>query len=429
MESITKEKPFDEEKDFIAYLNKRYKNKDLSNDEDCKLSNLIFNFDLEIPLKTDNDLNVSFQNFLSHFVYRFKRCEFNLNITVKTSDRQVFFEDNCKFNNHLKIKNRNSDLTFKNCVINDLDIKNVTFGDNSRKFKGGKIRFHSCEFHKTNFTNTKFNNLVDFWNSTFHNPITFHKTDFNDTTVFSAVRFKENILFTYTFFGSKTIFGRTIFEKGIDLSQGIIDGDLLFFDLKFNFPKYISEYVGKDNEKFQKYIDSENIIPHINKVTTFQILKNNFAKQGNHIDEVLMSKEEKTSFSELVQSRKEDQNWGDSTWGDRVILWLNRRSNNYKSDFRNGISFTLISSLLFLLLTFLSTEVFWGRICFSCEFDCSVIGYTVKQFIVFLNPTHKITYINELKPFLGIPYIFDLLGRIAVGYGIYQTIQAFRKYK
>jgi hypothetical protein len=57
------------------------------------------------------------------------------------------------------------------------------------------------------------------------------------------------------------------------------------------------------------------------------------------------------------------------------------------------------------------------------------MGYTVKQFINFLNPAHSINYIDELNPFYGIPYVFDFLGRIAVGYGIYQTVQAFRKFR
>ena len=65
----------------------------------------------------------------------------------------------------------------------------------------------------------------------------------------------------------------------------------------------------------------------------------------------------------------------------------------------------------------------------TCEFDLNVMGYTIKQFINFLNPAHSINYIDELNPFYGIPYVFDFLGRIAVGYGIYQTVQAFRKFR
>jgi len=142
-----------------------------------------------------------------------------------------------------------------------------------------------------------------------------------------------------------------------------------------------------------------------------------------------MRKQEKKALSQLTKSRKADAEWKDSTGGDRFILWLNRWSNHYRSDFRNGILFTVLGALAFFVLTFLTTQEFWNRLCFSCDIDGAVFGYTIKQFIVFLNPTHRHDFISELNPFFGIPYVFEFLGRIAVGYGIYQTIQAFRKFR
>jgi len=47
------------------------------------------------------------------------------------------------------------------------------------------------------------------------------------------------------------------------------------------------------------------------------------------------------------------------------------------------------------------------------------------DFFIFLLPTHKITDIFS-KP-LWYHYLIDILGRIFVGYGIYQTVAAFRK--
>ena len=57
----------------------------------------------------------------------------------------------------------------------------------------------------------------------------------------------------------------------------------------------------------------------------------------------------------------------------------------------------------------------------------------VPDFIIFLNPVHKPNYLGEafLTEFKlsNSFYIFDFLGRIFVGYGLYQTAQAFRKYR
>jgi hypothetical protein len=52
----------------------------------------------------------------------------------------------------------------------------------------------------------------------------------------------------------------------------------------------------------------------------------------------------------------------------------------------------------------------------------------LKYFLEFLNPTHKFDYIQE-DGLTTRFYLFDFIGRIFVGYGIYQFIQAFRKYK
>jgi hypothetical protein len=364
---------------------------------ECLLKKIIA-FELTIPLTVINEEKAS--------------------IEVKTVS---FYK--CHFYQPLKLQHIDQNISFEDCVFySEVNAFNATFN--------GKTRFRNCEFKEnTNFYNSKFNGLADFWKSTFFKPITFYKTDFNDTAVFSAVTFNENVLFTYSLFASKTIFGRTTFNKGLDISQSIISGELQPFDLAFEFTKYVTEYIGNDDDKFRKYIHLENKIPLINKVATFQVLKNTYAKQSNHIDEITMRQQEKKAYSQLTQFRKLDKNWTKNTSGDRFILWLNRWSNNYKSDFRNGILFTSSVAIIFLLLTLTTTEEFWNHICFNCEIDWSVIGYTVKQFINFLNPAHSINYIDELYPFYGIPYVFDFLGRIAVGYGIYQTVQAFRKFR
>ncbi|MDO5970791.1 hypothetical protein Q4Q35_13320 [Flavivirga aquimarina] len=53
---------------------------------------------------------------------------------------------------------------------------------------------------------------------------------------------------------------------------------------------------------------------------------------------------------------------------------------------------------------------------------------SVKYFFNFIIPTHKTNYMDELKPNNWF-YLWDFIGRALVAFGIYQTIQAFRKYK
>jgi hypothetical protein len=307
-----------------------------------------------------------------------------------------------------------------------------------------KVMIHDCEVHKVSeklmseypeenfgclFTNTKFQGLADFWKTTFQPATTFYKTDFRSTAVFSMVTFEKNVLFTYALFAGKAIFARTKFNQGVDLSQAIISGTLQPFDLKFKYNKFIAEYVANDDYKYQDCIDNRHIIPLVNKVRTFQVLKKAFEDTGNYYDSIVMNREEKLALRLLTQKRYKDK-VKSVNYGDKIIMWLNRWSNHYRSDFRNGIWFTIGVTIIFGFLTLVFTEEFQRHFCWGCDFDENYFIKGVKFLFNFLNPARRLTYLNnfDLK-FYGIAYVFDFFGRMAVGYGIYQTVQAFRKFK
>ncbi|WP_208889493.1 pentapeptide repeat-containing protein [Polaribacter sejongensis] len=346
-------------------------------------------------------------------------------------------------------------VTFRVCQFE----KKIQFDD---VIFSNKFKIHNCTVNDASFRNTTFNDLADFWLTTFNKDIIFYKTDFNKTTVFSMARFIGNVLFTYSLFTTKVIFARTKFNKGVDLSQSIISGKLQPFDLQFNFKEFKAEYVGKDDETFQNYVDRDAIIPLVNKVHTFQVLKKAFEDIGNYSDSIIMQREEKRAFRTLTKERANENRinsnnrviiWSKrwlnkaNKWlvkvflklnklvsnkkGDQFILWLNRWSNNYQSDFRNGIWFTLLVTIIFGSITLLFTEAFHNNICFGdYEFNKQAFTKGVRYLFTFLNPTRNLDYLDSLKPtYGGIAYLFDFLGRLAVGYGFYQTIQAFRKFK
>ncbi|MDO6600645.1 MULTISPECIES: pentapeptide repeat-containing protein [Flavobacteriaceae] len=313
-------------------------------------------------------------------------------------------------------------ITFRECDFEkQIQFDDITFNN--------KFKMHNCSVNDASFRNTTFNDLADFWLTTFNKDIIFYKTDFNKTTVFSMATFIGNVLFTYSLFDTKVIFARTKFNKGIDLSQSIISGKLQPFDLQFNFKEFKAEYVGKDDETFQNYVDRDAIIPLVNKVHTFQVFKKAFEDIGNYSDSILMQREEKRALKELVKLKLKDEDSSVNN-GDKWILNLNRISNHYQSDFRNGIWFTLCMTIVFGFLTLVFTEEFQRHFCWGCEFNKDYFIKGVKFLFNFLNPTRRITYLDSFDlRFYGIAYLFDFFGRMAVGYGIYQTIQAFRKFK
>ncbi|MAN58339.1 MAG: hypothetical protein CMC08_00710 [Flavobacteriaceae bacterium] len=378
---------------------------------------------------------------------RFESKIFDFYIEIEPFHRELVFKD-CEFLQPLlfckgiplvaAVEDNNEEDDLFNQVETNVFSESVTFQDcsfqNQIQFDDiifdNKFRMHNCQVNKASFRNTTFNSLADFWLTTFNENIIFYKTDFNKTTVFSMATFVGNVLFTYSLFTTKVIFARTKFNKGVDISQSIISGKLQPFDLQFIFKEFKAEYVGKNDETFQNYIDRDAIIPLVNKIHTFQVLKKAFEDIGNYSDSILMLREEKRALKELVNLKLKEK---DSTVnkGDKWILNLNRISNHYRSDFRNGIWFTLGATFVFGFLTLVFTGAYFDNVCFSdCKFDSNRLMKGIKFFINFLNPARRLNYLDVLNPlFGGISYVFDFVGRIAVGYGIYQTVQAFRKFK
>ncbi|ARN76946.1 hypothetical protein BST97_02430 [Nonlabens spongiae] len=340
-----------------------------------------------------------------------------------------------------------------NCVFN------MAFIANDMIFEK-KFIVHSCRLNEFHLRNTKFHGLADFWNSTFNKGMTFYKTDFNKTAVFSMATFEENVLFTYSLLAGKSIFAKTEFKAGLDLSQAIISGELKIFDLLFRKEEFDTNYFEKENKNgYQKAIDYQGIIPTENKVHTFQILRKALEDVGNYDDATKMRRAEKSAARQLnyeslelgeipVMENQGDNNlllnwatepfrsfrlinWKELRSNDGLILFLNRRSNKYKTSFWTGVWFTVRMALLFALVTLLSLGDFWAHLPWIDRTtpDYEAMQKGVKFIVQFFNPARRINYLDALNPWFGLAYIFDFLGRIAVGYGIYQTVQAFRKFK
>lgn len=324
---------------------------------------------------------------------------FNLEESIVVKN-EIWFSDGCEF-------------------IEQIDLEEVTFND--------KFKIHDSEIDVVKLDNAKFHSLADFWCCKFTKKITFYKTDFNTTVVFSAATFDENVLFTYTLFGGKAIFARTTFLKGFDFSQSIISGDLQFFNLKLSAKNYIAEYLDNDDLEYQNAIDTLHKIPYVNKKETFRILKHSFEKSGNYTSAIDCKFYEYQTFFELLNEIKKDGTYNLKNFGNRWILRLNKWSNGYGTNYLMGARFTVFFAALFVSLTLITTSAFKSQWC-MCPLDRSLLPEAMEYFVTFLNPVHRLTYLEDLEP-SALTYLFDFLGRIVVGYGIYQTVQAFRKYK
>lgn len=324
---------------------------------------------------------------------------------TRVFDFDIYLKD-CRIDNLLNM----SDCTFENKVrIHDCEVHNAVV---ELKKEHPEKKFGVC------FNNTTFNDLADFWKTTFHPKVIFYKTDFNSTTVFSMVTFKQNTLFTYTLLAGKSIFAKTEFKQGLDLSQAIISGELQLFDLMFKKPNFSASYIS-DKKDYQQAIDKDGIIPLENKKETFRIIKAQAETNKNYVDSTRYHNYEYKAFRKLAQNRFFSDRWLSQLTNIPIII-LNKISNNYGSSFIVGLLFTITTGILFLSI------IVFGYLGQTPICDWNYIDWELV--VQFFNPIHKMD-IYKASELPSIVYLIDFFGRIAVGYGIYQTVQAFRKFK
>jgi hypothetical protein len=168
-------------------------------------------------------------------------------------------------------------------------------------------------------------------------------------------------------------------------------------------------------------------IPTENKKETFRIVKQHFQNIGDDLEYVKYLKLEKKPIFDLIL-KKIKKNKPIFFWNyfqylfDLFSLFLNRISNNHRNSYVLGILFTISIGLLFFSISLLSLPEFTFYVDLNNWNEINLW----KSYIAFMNPTHNIDLLTEYKP-TSWTYFWQTWGRIFVGYGIYQTIQAYRK--
>ncbi|MDR6373029.1 uncharacterized protein YjbI with pentapeptide repeats [Chryseobacterium bernardetii] len=436
-----------EQRELITILSSIIKVSYVHNEHIFEIENKIIDFELRLPLEDwarkailSKD-NMALRNRPnSTFNFHFKNCEFKKDITIM--DRKSIIKNINIINEDSKdyTEEGSSTYEFSDCEFDNEKIiigntkRNIIFSGEGKftkllSFRNsklmGKIRFRKCNFNKVDFHNTKFNDLADFWSCTFNEKTIFYKTDFLGNVVFSSATFKENVLFTYTLIDKLIIFRGTVFEKGLDLSTAIITGTISYFDVSLK--DFESE---KENGKveYESFISVNAIIPLKNKRETYRILKNNYEKLSNNSESLEMKELEMKTLLEEVKGRFMSK-ISLGNFSEYILLLLNRLSNNYGNSYLYGIIFTAVVALVFFYLSVINTNMFFFDSKLCIEKEAFIEGS--KYFWQFILPIHRFDYLGNgcgLEYYAGF-YLFDFLGRIFVGYGMYQTIQAFRKHK
>ncbi|WP_299600289.1 pentapeptide repeat-containing protein [uncultured Aquimarina sp.] len=399
------------------------------------------------PINTDEEFETAFRH------NELNDCDINVSVTLPYSTAALRNDHIYKKSVEIIDSNFNVELLLNTCgpMTNDDGkvLHNTVFEFIDCHFYGDivaeestldcKVKFRNCHFHgDVNFRNTTFKDLADFWKCTFYKPTTFYKTDFLSTVVFSASTFKENALFTYTLIDKLMILRGTNPEKGFDLSLAIIAGQISVYDFKMDdynsFGKIYKETnkaIEADksleyNDAYEKIYDAAvttgHIIPIENKRETYRILKSQLESQKNFIDAVpYRVMENKTLLKESWKKLVNGHTFSRPI-SNIIVLSLNAISNWFGQSYILAFIFT--ASIGGLFFTWMLSYI--GNF----ELTTDISKWQWQYFVQYLNPTHRFDFMKAVdeSPSQGF-YILDFVGRIFIGYGIYQIIQAFRKYK
>ncbi|NOQ72472.1 MAG: hypothetical protein GQ574_10750 [Crocinitomix sp.] len=141
------------------------------------------------------------------------------------------------------------------------------------------------------------------------------------------------------------------------------------------------------------------------------------SKAKNKPDEIFFkSKEYNSKYRQL--------SWFGRGFSDKLILFLNRISNNHGRYWIVPIIWLFVLGIVFFIGLYNNT---------SFAENSSHVSYTTADkfgfYLRFLNPTHKLDMFGEESYLSVYAVIYDWAFRIISSYLIFQTISAFRKYK
>ncbi len=310
------------------------------------------------------------------------------------------------------------------------------------------------------FCSLNFSQVVNFENSTFNQIVSFGDSVFNKSVYFEKVAFNQEAYFWIMKF------------------NGEENNSFHFYDIKLNSDKsYISFRDINYNEKNKQFTESENSkIAIINTVINGRIEFNNVAineidfegsvvigagiistdelnvkkyatwktarflkheayKISNTIEALKYKAIEKKLYSQYLKYEKKDyiKSIKDTTrfskmryYGERFSLWLSNISNNHGQSWLQAVIFTILSSLLFFSLA----NIFINEIDLYSIKNIFTSSF-LKNYLNYLNPANfdLMKNINQTYSLRLIPFgFFYILGKISLGYGIVEIVQAFRKF-
>jgi hypothetical protein len=308
--------------------------------------------------------------------------------------------------------------------------------DNSRIYFDWSKFHQRCELQDSSLINPSFI-LCEFGGV-----VNMTKTKFKNASnaeVFVYCKFKdklylrpESVVGPMTFIGA--VFNDDVFVTHItsdqneanhsfDFSECIFEKQLRIYKISFlelNLENAIINGFVKLQDVYVKRVSFKGVIftrtefenftydPDDVNLQTLLILVREYSKSGNSFEATKQT-------AKLLSVYEESLNWKESS-EDKLALRLNKLSNRFGASWIQGVAFTFFFSFVLYFLYVLSLKCY--------DFSC---GTYFKNYFEFFVLTHRLDFMENNGP-SGLSYFIDSLTRVVVGYGIVQTVQAFRKH-
>lgn len=336
--------------------------------------------------------------------------------------------------------------------------------------------------YETDFSTFIFEKKSCFLNATFKGESSFSKSVFNDESDFSKSVFNKEVYFYDVIFGNKINFSASTFSAEANFKESVFNEKANFSGIKFknnkekdkirilfnsiklsdnsyisfnniNYDEILNKFTESKNSKIEIIktvidgrIDFHNV--NIKKINfegsnvmgsgvvnrinfeaecensdTARFLKHEEIKRNDTIKVLKYKAIEKELYAkELIE--KTDKTF--QTWAEIFSINLSKLSNNHGQDWFRAVAFTLISGFFFFSLS-VATGVFD-----YVHYTATGINTFFMGYFNYLIPTNfnliKCVDTNMNIFNLILFAIFYLLGKISVGYGIVEIVQAFRKF-
>lgn len=388
--------------------------------------------------------------------FDFSGSTFESTLEIKASSNFRFISESAKLKKDLTVSCKKGGILelektffYGNVSFRDSELSRLNF-DNSVFQPKSVLEYINCNTKVASFRGATFQKVY-FFASTFETAVSFNSSVFTslqpgEMSVFTGTTFKDDVAFDHVYFDQDVDFRSSTFHgttriTNVDGANSCTDfsGSVFFKKAFFNGSKFRS-LIMSDVEFWEQLILSkvrlERLILSGSMFAkgsdffeaqifsadreTFRVIKNELLKLNNSVEALHYRR------LEMDEYQKEIKHVG--TVSERFLLCLNKLSNNHGISWLRGCIFTIAVSILafsIYLLSLGNLPFTWGFSDFQAFSAASQT--TMKYYVDFLIVTHRINFMEEFSP-SACSYLIDFVGRIFIGYGIYQTIQAFRKY-